>query len=108
MSTIAKRLAVEWHTAKTAIARDEIATLALRNEEEKILDLADGKLYEAIFAGDMAAIKWLQATKGKKRGYTMTLEIKGKDGQPVDFSPANLPNIPTDVLIAYLQKQSGI
>lgn len=108
MSTIAKRLRVEWHTAKTAIARDEVATRAYTNEEEKILDMCDGKLYQAVLVGDLQAIRWLQSTKGKRRGYITTQEITGKDGQAIDFSLANLPNIPTDVLIAYLQKESGV
>lgn len=69
MSTIAKKLKVDWHTAKSYVNSDEDTKQAYQNEEEWILDIADAKLYENVKQGDLAAIKWLQATKGKKRGY---------------------------------------
>lgn len=81
MSTIAKKLNVEWHTAKTYCELYEEAQQALQNENEVILDLADTGLYKSVQQGDLAAIKWLQATKGKKRGYVERQEITGRDGK---------------------------
>lgn len=75
MSTIAKKLKVDWHTAKSYVNSSEETKQAYQNEEEWILDIADAKLYENVKQGDLAAIKWLQATKGKKRGYVEKSEL---------------------------------
>jgi len=81
VSTIAKRLAkfanvkrISWSTAeKYANSKPEYIQL-LKDETETVLDMADGKLYEQIKNGEAWAIKWLQATKGKKRGYVERTE----------------------------------
>jgi len=69
ITTIAKKLGVSWNTAKSYIEEHESTLQAYNDEEEKILDIADEQLYKAIKKGDLSAVKWLQATKGKKRGY---------------------------------------
>lgn len=83
MSTIAKKLGVEWHTAKKYTRLYPETRQAYRNEEEFILDIADAKLYSNVKQGDLAAIKWLQATKGKKRGYVERSELTGKNGNAI-------------------------
>jgi hypothetical protein len=83
MSTIAKKLNVDWHTAKSYVKLYPETRQAYKNEEEFILDIADAKLYDNVKQGDLAAIKWLQATKGKKRGYVERSEITGKNGNAI-------------------------
>lgn len=75
MSTIAKRLKVDWHTAKKYVNQNKDTVQAYENEDEAILDMADAGLYKAVKQGDLAAIKWLQSTRGKKRGYIQTQEV---------------------------------
>jgi len=75
MSTIAKRLKCDWHTAKKYVNSKPEFVLLLEAEEEKVLDMADAALYSQIKNQEAWAIKWLQATKGKKRGYVEGKEI---------------------------------
>jgi hypothetical protein len=95
MSTIAKRLKVEWHTAQSYVNSSEETKQAYQNEEEWILDIADAKLYDNVKQGDLAAIKWLKATKGKKRGYVEKQDIGFTDKNGDDV-PIN--RLPTDKL----------
>ena len=48
--------------------------------EEAILDHAESALYRAVLQGELAAVKWLLATKGKGRGYVERQEVTGSDG----------------------------
>ncbi len=75
VSTIAKNLKCDWHTAKSYIDSYENCKKAYSDEEEKVLDLAESKLIEAINKGDSQMIKYLLATKGKKRGFTEKTDI---------------------------------
>ena len=43
---------------------------ALADENESILDFTEGKAIERIKEGDGTMIRFMLATKGKKRGYT--------------------------------------
>lgn len=70
MSTIAKRLGVEWHTAKRWCNSWEATKQALDDEEQKMLDLAESKLFSSIHSGNTQDAKWLLSTKGKHRGYS--------------------------------------
>jgi len=74
VSTIARKLGVDWHTAKAWIEKSKATERAYADEEETILDMADSKLYEAIKSGDLSAVKWIQSTKGKNRGYVQRTE----------------------------------
>ena len=51
--------------------------------EEAILDHAESALYRAVLQGELSAVKWLLATKGKGRGYVERQEVTGSDGGPV-------------------------
>lgn len=86
---VAKKLDVEWHTAKTYINSYPETQKAFENEEEKILDMADMGLYTAVKEREPWAIKWLQSTKGKKRGYVERHDL-GVDaaGSFLDFLKA--------------------
>ena len=70
ISTVAARLHVGWHTAERAINDSEKAREAMSDEEETTLDFVEGKAIQRINEGDGAMIRFMLATKGKKRGYT--------------------------------------
>lgn len=76
----AKRLGVS-HTAVLGMAErhPEVAE-ALRTAREKMLDVAESKLYQNIEANDNTAIIFYLKTQGKRRGYierteTVTIDI---------------------------------
>lgn len=83
ISTIAKRLDVSWYTAKRYIDKWEECQRAYEDEQETILDMAEGTLLSSIKAGDVQSSKWLLSTKGKRRGFTERVETTGADGKPL-------------------------
>ena len=60
---------------------------ALREERDKLIDLAESKLINEIKIGNFPAIKWFLTTQGKDRGYGDKIEITGK--QQVLLGPLN-------------------
>ena len=56
---------------------------AVEEAKEKMLDFAEGKLYEKIKSGDNAAIIFYLKTQGKARGYVERQEVTGEGGQPI-------------------------
>jgi hypothetical protein len=52
------------------------------SQREKVVDIAELKLYQAIMDGNEGMVKYLLSTRGKKRGYTTGTEISGPDGGP--------------------------
>ena len=70
ISTIAARLHVDWHTVDDTIKMYPSCMQALADENESVLDFAEGKALERIKDGDSVMIRFMLATKGKKRGYT--------------------------------------
>ena len=56
---------------------------AVIEAKERMLDFAEGKLYEKIKSGDNAAIIFYLKTQGKARGYIERQEFTGKDGEPI-------------------------
>ena len=85
MSTIARRLKVEWHTAQSYVRHSIVTVQALQNEEETALDLAESTLLKAIKNNDVQAAKWLLSTKGKRRGYSEKHEIDHSNAFPVQI-----------------------
>lgn len=85
MSTVASRLQCDWHTAQAYVNKWECTKRAFQDEAEKVLDLAETKLIEAIKDGDTGMIKYLLSTKGKGRGFTERTEITGEDGGPIEI-----------------------
>ncbi len=68
ISNIARRLNVDWHTAKKYIDRHKLNGL-LKIEDEKLNDIAEMKLVDKIKAGDTTAIIFRLKTKARDRGY---------------------------------------
>ena len=58
---------------------------AVIEAKEKMLDFAEGKLYEKIKEGDNAAIIFYLKTQGKKRGYIERQEVTGEGGKPISY-----------------------
>ena len=77
ISTIAKRLHCNWHTVNNTIKLYPECMQALADENETVLDFTESKAIERIKDGDGAMIRFLLATKGRKRGYGYG------DGEPV-------------------------
>ena len=76
ISTVANRLGCAWYTARKYCAQWDSTKRALQDEEEKIIDMAEGTLLKSIKDGDIQSSKWFLATKGKKRGYSEKHEIE--------------------------------
>lgn len=104
ISTIAKRLHCNWHTVDDTIKLYPECMQALADENESVLDFTEGKAIERIKDGDGAMIRFMLATKGKKRGYTYEDKLEdddigedsavnvicdGKDLEPVDPATAD-------------------
>ena len=72
ISTIAKRLNVNWNTARTYIKQDDDATQAYNNERNSMLDKAESCIINALEQNDVSTAKWFLQLKGKDRGYMGT------------------------------------
>ena len=103
ISTIAARLHVDWHTVDDTIKMYPSCMQALADENESVLDVTEGKAIERIKDGDSVMIRFMLATKGKKRGYTYEDKLEadetaednnvnvicdGEDVEPVDPATA--------------------
>lgn len=69
VSEVADALGVEWHTAREYIDLWPETKQALDEESERYLDLTELKCIERIKAADGQMIRFVLATRGKKRGY---------------------------------------
>ena len=54
----------------------DFAKPLIEQEEESMIDMAQGQLYKQIQKGEGWSIKYLLATKGKKRGFTEKQEVE--------------------------------
>lgn len=72
VTTVALALNCDWHTAKANIEKYEETREAFDGELETGLDLVEGKAYQQAKNGDGAMIRFILATKGRKRGYGET------------------------------------
>lgn len=77
-----------WSTAKKYIEMWPETKKAYEDELERFLDVAESTVMTAMMNDDVAAAKFVLATKGKHRGYTKEVIIKSVD----DFS-----DLPDDV-----------
>lgn len=70
IENIARRLGINWHTAKILINKYKETKRAYEDEVERVLDLAELAVINKIKEGDTQLIKFYLMTKGKGRGYT--------------------------------------
>jgi len=76
MSTVAKRLECDWHTAERYVNLWESTKQAFKDERETILDMAESTILTGIKDGDLGSARWMLATLGKNRGYTEKVEME--------------------------------
>ena len=63
ISTIAKKVGCQWHTAKKYIDEHPTVKQAYDNEKRKIDDAAVSVIYRAIMNGDLGTAKWWASMK---------------------------------------------
>ena len=69
LSTVAKRLECQWHTAEAQVKRWPEALIAIQDEREGILDMSESTIFASVKNGDTGSAKFVLSTIGKKRGY---------------------------------------
>lgn len=69
VSTVATALGLSWQGAKNAIERYEATKAAMTAEREKVVDVAESRLMEAVNAGEAWAIRFYLNNQAKPRGY---------------------------------------
>lgn len=79
VNTVAKRLGVDWHTAKKYVHKWAATKEAMDAELETVKDMAESKIYASIKDGNTQDAKWFLARKAKDRGYADKLEVEGKN-----------------------------
>jgi hypothetical protein len=82
----AKALGCSLSTVEKAAERNPEIAAEVRLQKETVLDLAEGKLYEAIRKGEAWAICFFLKTQGKARHYSERIEHTGGDGTPMVFT----------------------
>lgn len=79
ITDIAERLGCDWHTADDYIKLWPETMQAHKDEGERYLDLCEKKCIERVEAGEGQMIRFVLATKGKRRGYVAE-ETSDTDG----------------------------
>lgn len=81
--TVSKRLQCTWDTAERWVNKWEETKTALKNENEKVLDMAEGQVLKAVQGGDLQTAKWVLARKGKERGWGEDNSLKLVNDDPL-------------------------
>ena len=89
ISTVAARLHCSWHAVDDTIKLFPSCIQAMADENESVIDFTEGKAIERIKDGDGAMIRFMLATKGKKRGYTYEERLEDAEGAE-DKAPLNI------------------
>ncbi len=85
VSTVARKLQCDWHTAKKYCKRWEETQQAMEDEGQTILDIAEKAIYQSIQDGNTQDAKWLLATKGKGRGFSDKTSAVDAEEQAAGF-----------------------
>jgi len=85
LTLAAKKAVVSYRTITRYTQDYPSVAQAVIEAKEKMLDFAEGKLYEKIKEGDNTAIIFYLKTQGKKRGYIERQEVTGEDGKPINY-----------------------
>lgn len=75
--SVANNLECEWHTANTYIKKFKLEKM-LSEENEKMVDYTESKLFKNIDKGKEISILFHLKTKGKKRGYIESQKIEAE------------------------------
>jgi hypothetical protein len=87
LSLAASKLGCDYTTIHNYSQRHEQVKDAIDSCKEHMLDFTEGKLYEAIRKGELAAIFFYLKTQGKKRGYIERQEVTGNNGEALITNP---------------------
>jgi hypothetical protein len=85
LTLAARRAGVTYRTVKRYADEYPTVAEAYKESKETMLDVAEGKLYQAIGKGESWAICFYLKTQGKHRGYVERQEVTGKDGNPLQM-----------------------
>ncbi len=85
-AVIAQRLGVERSTITSYLQKNPKMKKMLDLEREKIIDMAENKLFKAAENGDKWAVDKILSTIGKDRGYTEKREVEYTGGAPAVFN----------------------
>lgn len=83
---VAERLRCSHVTVYNYQKRHPSVREAFELERNRMVDVAEQKLYEAIQRGESWAIALMLKTKGKDRGYVERQETTGKDGDAIAYN----------------------
>lgn len=83
VSVAARQLGCDAKTVRRYIERHPTVAQAKVEARESILDMAEGRLFQAIDKGEPWAISSILRTLGKERGYVERSELTGKDGDGI-------------------------
>lgn len=85
LTLAARKAGVTYRTIKRYADEYPTVAEAYKESKETMLDVAEGKLYQAIGKGESWAICFYLKTQGKQRGYVERQEFTGKDGNPLQM-----------------------
>lgn len=85
ITTIAKRVGCDWHTAKKYVTEFATVRQAYEDECNHMGDALESKAAAIAMQGDGPMLRFLLSTKWKDRGYTERQEVTGKDGGEIVF-----------------------
>lgn len=85
LTLAARKAGVTYRTIKRYADDYPTVAEAYKESKETMLDVAEGKLYQAIGKGESWAICFYLKTQGKQRGYVERQEFTGKDGNPLQM-----------------------
>jgi len=80
LSVVAQRLGCTRQTVENYVKRYPTVDRAVKEERQKVIDVAEGKLFEKLQSGESWAIQFILKTLGKERGYTERTEVTGAEG----------------------------
>lgn len=97
---IADKLGVSRRTVQRYLKRWASVREEWEQEVEKIGDLAERNIYDAIRQRDLRMTRWYASNRLANRGYAPRREITGRDGEPLHPSP----DIPKDADPAFVAR----
>jgi hypothetical protein len=114
LASAAVRLKCRYQTVWSYAQRYPEVQKAIEEQKETVLDLAEGKLYQAIQKGEAWAICFYLKTQGRKRGFLERhdIELTGKDKGPIEVVDktgrihdlAKVPDAEIDQAIAEVER----
>lgn len=88
----AQALGCEPQTIRNYVKRYPTVAEALKEERERMTDIAEAALYTRVKEGDAWAVCFYLKTQGKDRGYVERAQVEqsGRDGGPIETTNSKL------------------